>query len=343
MGPERDAVLILTNEDDHAADAVERGLAEAAIPTMRWDPGGVPEVAAAGAWFDGRSWSRVGTRSGSGLRELSRVGVVWFRRPSAPHVSGPPTVASFVADQAVSLTTGLWSMLGAEWVNDIDAGVRASNKPRQLARAATLGWSVPETYVGNDPDEVARLWERTDGRMIVKPFTTLAVAGADGLRVPYTRPVRQADLRDTDGIWASPAIWQEAIQKEFELRITVVGDEVLAGAIDSQASARTRDDWRRYDFAHVAHTPYQLPEPIRTRCLSLVRSLGLRFGALDVIATPAGDYVFLEVNPFGQWLWMEQLCGLPIVAAHVRLFAELLRLAGNRAPSASAHETAATR
>lgn len=324
MGAERDTVLILTNEDDHAADEVERRLAGAAIPSLRWDPGNVPEISAAGAWFSRQAWSRVQTRSGSGVHDFARVGAVWFRRPSAPRVAGPAPIASFVADQASSLTTGIFSMLDAHWVNDVSAGLRASIKPLQLTVAARLGWSVPETYVGNDPNEVLRVWERTQGQLIVKPFTVASVEGAGGPRVPYTRPVTPADLRDTEGIWASPAIWQQAVPKAFELRITVVGDETFAGAIDSQASERTRHDWRRYDFERVAHTPYQLPEAARDRCVALLRAFGLRFGAIDVIATPTGEFVFLEVNPFGQWLWMEQLCGLPIAEAHVRLFGKLL-------------------
>ena len=324
MGNEREAVLILTNEDDHAADAVEEGLARARIPTIRWDPGTVPEIAAAGAWFHDGAWTRLRWRSGAGTHDLSRVGVVWVRRPSPPKIHGLPEVVAFVAEEATSLGLGLWSVMQAAWVNDVTAGRRAGSKPLQLAVASEVGWQTPETYIGNDPEEVRRLWERTAGRVIMKPFTLAAVPGPLGLRAPYTRRLSPADLEDQDAIWASPAIWQEAIDKAFELRITVVGEDVWAGAIDSQASDRTRDDWRRYDFEKVAHSAYEVPETVRDRCLALVTALGLRFGAIDVIVTPDGRYVFLEINPFGQWLWMEQLCGLPIATSHVKLFKNLL-------------------
>jgi glutathione synthase/RimK-type ligase-like ATP-grasp enzyme len=231
-----------------------------------------------------------------------------------------------VGDEALSLTTGLWSIIDAEWVSDLDAGRRAASKPLQLACAAALGWRTPETYIGNDPNEVRRVWQRTRGRVVVKPFVLAGVPLDGSVRVPYTRPLERHDLADDDRIWASPAIWQEAIEKSFELRITVVGEQVFAGAIDSQASERTRNDWRRYDFDQVRHTPFELPVEHQARSRSIVKELGLRFGALDVIVTPAGEYVFLEINPFGQWLWMEQLCGLPIAAAHVGLFQELLAL-----------------
>jgi pyruvate carboxylase len=47
----------------------------------------------------------------------------------------------------------------------------------------------------------------------------------------------------------------------------------------------------------------------------LMRSLGLRFGALDFLVTPEGEWVFLEVNPNGQRAFVEQATGLPIAAA----------------------------
>ncbi|MBI3751774.1 MAG: RimK domain-containing protein ATP-grasp [Chloroflexi bacterium] len=324
MATDRDTVLVLTNEQDHAADAVACKLTNRAIRTIRWDPGNVPGVAAAGAWFDRRRWKALQYRTGAGVIDLARVGVVWVRRPSVPVVGGPPEVAAFVVDESASLTNGLWSILAAEWINDLTAGRRASSKPLQLQLATSVGWKVPLTYIGNDPVEVRRLRARCGGQMIMKPFTTAAVPLAGTLRVPYTRLVGGADLRDDDAIWRCPAIWQEAIPKAFELRITVVGDHVLAGAIDSQASTRTRDDWRRYDFENVAHAAHDLPEHIRAQALALVSALGLRFGAIDAVVRPDGQYVFLEINPFGQWLWMEQLCGLPIADAHAALFASLL-------------------
>ena len=103
---DRDTVLILTNEDDHAADAVVHRLTGERIPTLRWDPGSVPAIAAAGASFRDGAWSRLQWRSGAGTRDLARVGVVWVRRPSPPQVNGPPE-GLVHCGRATSLTTGL--------------------------------------------------------------------------------------------------------------------------------------------------------------------------------------------------------------------------------------------
>ena len=96
-----------------------------------------------------------------------------------------------------------------------------------------------------------------------------------------------------------------------------MGERVFAAEIASQSSARTRHDWRHYDVDSTPHTVHQLPPAIERACITLVRSLGLVYGAIDFVLTPDGEYVFLEINPNGQYLWIEHLTGLPITAAIV--------------------------
>ena len=96
---------------------------------------------------------------------------------------------------------------------------------------------------------------------------------------------------------------------------------VFAAAIRSQESRLLRHDWRHHhEFASSQfYTAYRLPAKIERLCVRLVRALGLCFGALDLILTPQGEYVFLEVNPNGQWAWIEDFTGLPISDAIAEL------------------------
>ena len=105
---------------------------------------------------------------------------------------------------------------------------------------------------------------------------------------------------------------QEYVPKKLEFRVTVVGHQVLACAIYSQDSERTKDDWRRYDFAKVKHENRVLPEDINIALLRLMDKCCLTYGAMDMILTPEGEYFFLEVNPSGQYEWIENLTKLPI-------------------------------
>jgi glutathione synthase/RimK-type ligase-like ATP-grasp enzyme len=110
--------------------------------------------------------------------------------------------------------------------------------------------------------------------------------------------------------------FQERLPKALELRVTVVGNRVMAAAIDSQALPRAREDWRREGVALIeAWQPYTLPEPVQTRVLKLMDALGLNYGAFDFIVTPEGRHVFLEVNPSGEFMWLMHYPGLPIAEA----------------------------
>ena len=114
-----------------------------------------------------------------------------------------------------------------------------------------------------------------------------------------------------EDIVCAPGIFQEYVPKRVETRITIVGDEVFASEIDSQSNPATIHDWRR-DFANTRYRTHELPVAVAKKCLDFVRMLNLKFGALDFVIRPDGAYVFLEINPNGQWLWIENLTGLPI-------------------------------
>jgi glutathione synthase/RimK-type ligase-like ATP-grasp enzyme len=104
------------------------------------------------------------------------------------------------------------------------------------------------------------------------------------------------------------------VLKDYELRVTVMGEHVLAVKIRSQETTEGRLDWRRaYDG--LAMEPYSLSPAVADHCRQLVRRLGLVFGCLDFIVTPAGEYVFLEVNEMGQFLFVERYTGLPLLDA----------------------------
>ena len=131
----------------------------------------------------------------------------------------------------------------------------------------------------------------------------------------YTTRVEAGDLADDAALAACPALYQEEIPKAYELRVTVVGERVLACRIDSAAVEAARVDWRAAGRDAVPHTAVELDEPLAARCRALTRRLGLRMAGLDLIVTPAGEAVFLELNAAGQWAWIEEATGLPIAAA----------------------------
>lgn len=191
------------------------------------------------------------------------------------------------------------------------------NKLHQLRLAASLGFAIPRTRVTNDPDALLDFYETSTRRLISKKAIPLA-NWRHGERVQaYTHPIEPADILRYQTVRYTPVVFQENIPKLFELRVTVVGDQIFCAAIDSHASHRVATDWRHYldlggERMYSVHT---LPPVVHSRCIQLLKSLGLSYGAIDLILTPEGEYFFLEINPGGQWGWIENYTGMPISQA----------------------------
>ena len=134
----------------------------------------------------------------------------------------------------------------------------------------------------------------------------------------FTTPVSTKDVKNINSVKYAPTLLQEYIPKKIEIRATIFGNKIFAAEIHSQQNPLTKDDWRHCN-ANVDYLPHILPKKIEQLCFRLVHGFGLVFGAIDLILTPQGKYVFLELNPNGQWIWIEKLTGLPMINALVNL------------------------
>jgi glutathione synthase/RimK-type ligase-like ATP-grasp enzyme len=132
--------------------------------------------------------------------------------------------------------------------------------------------------------------------------------------------VKPEDLADLSGLSICPATFQELLPKSLEIRVTVVGNRVMSAAIDSQVSARAAHDWRR-DGVRMIHDwqHYQLPLDVEEKILRVMDHFSLNYGAIDIILTPDGRHVFIELNPCGEFFWLERAPGLPISDAIAEL------------------------
>ncbi len=322
-------VLIVTQAFDPTTEYLLPYLERAGLRWCRWDPGTVPTASTAsmqlvaGRWCEGT----ITLEDGVEVR-LDDVGVIWYRRPSIQHAPGTTPTASltrFLNIETRWFLTGFWECVPRPMVNRPHAGNYASIKAVQLQTAAGLGFTVPRTCMGNAPGAVQQVWHDTEGQLVVKGFEQALVQVDDGSeRMLYTSPVAADDLADVASLRACPSIWQAYVPKRVEIRATVFGHTVLAAEIHSQHSPLSQHDWRRYDLEHTPYLPHTLPAAVATRCIQLLRTYGLVYGAIDLILSPDGTYTFLELNPFGQWAWVQDLCGLPIAEAHCQLFRMLI-------------------
>jgi glutathione synthase/RimK-type ligase-like ATP-grasp enzyme len=163
--------------------------------------------------------------------------------------------------------------------------------------------------------EVRRFFAAVNGRMIFKVMTdpflgavTVSRKYPEEYLEPYqtmTTMIGETELELLESVSLVPCLFQEYVPKALEIRVTVIGSELFAAEIHSQADERTSLDWRHYDV-DIPYAEAKLPAEVADRCLALVKSYGLNFSSLDLILTPDGRYVFVENNPNGQFMFIEQ-------------------------------------
>jgi glutathione synthase/RimK-type ligase-like ATP-grasp enzyme len=143
----------------------------------------------------------------------------------------------------------------------------------------------------------------------------LVASDAEEQHMVFTTLLEESDLADDESLTACPALDQRLIEKAFELRVTVVGDSVFTCRIDSQSTDDGTVDWRHAVSSGVGLEAHELDPQVARMCVALTRRLGLEFAGIDLIVTPGGDHVFLELNAAGTWAWVQRSAGLPIAAA----------------------------
>jgi hypothetical protein len=250
---------------------------------------------------------------------LSDIDSVWWRvKPY--YIRGSlkrkgKAVSEFLHREWRSLLESLEFFTGnARWVNPRMADLRARNKPAQLLMAKQIGFHIPDTLISNDPVLAFNFLNRHES--IFKVLTWYFEYPDKAI---FTSKITNNHIKsDLQSVRLTPGIFQQRIEKSYELRVTVAGCEIFCVKIDSQANEYTLLDWRR-DQCNVNYFAHSLPSNIENLILKMNERLGLLYATYDLIVTPTGQYVFLEVNPTGQWLWLEEKTGVPISRSIARL------------------------
>ncbi|MEV5881420.1 ATP-grasp ribosomal peptide maturase [Streptomyces sp. NPDC052020] len=311
---EEKPVLVATEADDITADMVITELNRRDVPVVRFNPADIGEDLTVSARFGPCPASAVGqVRTPSRTADLARVRAVYWRRPewpTFPHLS--PDDSRFAAAQVrYGLGGTLYALNGPLWVNHPLRIAAADYKPGQLALAQQLGFTVPPTLVTND-SAVAREFIRTQGEVIFKTLRWTPYA-RDGVPVTgWATPVTADEIDDS--VRVTPHLFQARVDKVADVRALIVGRHTFAVRIDSDLL-----DWRK-DYSALTYTVEHLPHRVDKALHAYLNRLELVSGSFDLAVDRAGDYWWLELNPNGQWGWLEAETGLPMSAA----FADLL-------------------
>ena len=235
---------------------------------------------------------------------------VWFRRTKLPEVKDlPREETAYVSGEIEGFFKNLFSILPAKWLSSPAAVYEAENKLLQLKTAQRLGFIIPDTLITNSKEQLIEFYQANNRDIIIKPISQTRISYRENSAFIFTNRVPQNLMEQIEQFDLIPCIFQRNIPKEYEIRATVVGEKVFAAAVYSQTDDETKIDWRRKRLEFVK---IQLPAEIQNLCVQLLKELNLGFGAIDLIKTPSGEYVFLEINPNGQWVWIENQTGQKI-------------------------------
>lgn len=313
------ACLLVTDEFEPTADQLVLALGALGVRVVRWNLDRFPVGSSLSfSLAGGESSMRLAT--GAASIDLEEVGSVWCRGFKATGFPGDLSQGDrqFAEVECQRAMDALLALGDATWVNHPEAFRRASSKPAQLAAASAIGLQIPRTLISNDPDAILAWIRESHAPVVYKTLSQFATLEAG--RSVFTTRVTEELLRNIDEIVLTPGIFQEEVPKSHELRVTVVGTRSFVGRINSQARPETGLDWRHRPF-EIESEPARLPPDLESRVQELMRHFGLRYAALDFIVTPEGAHVFLEINPAGQYMWVEARTGMPITAELAKLLA----------------------
>lgn len=310
-------ILVISHAGDDHATGVLDALRRIGHPAVLLDTASFPRDACLTQRFGPHPPQF--SMNGRGPRiDFAECRVAWWRRPQPFTLDDgiDPATISFAYTECHEAVGGLWAALELRWVNPPALDELAHHKPYQLAAATAVGLTVPRTVITNDPEAARELIEELGPeRTVYKTF----LATEDHWR--ETRVVRPDELQLLDRVRLAPVIFQEFVPASADLRVTVMGELLFATAIAPAPGGYSLD--YRMDIAGAAFAPTELPRVTVARLQRLMRRLGLVYGAIDLRLTPDGEYVFLEINPAGEWRFVEERTGQPLTETMASLLAAM--------------------
>lgn len=256
--------------------------------------------------------------SGKESLQSCNIKSVWYRRPNHFNLSIADPIQKDYAEREIrSFLENVWSGLESEkcisFLSQPSQIEKARKKLSQLTLALQYGMRIPKTIVTNNPKEALTFHKTCHDGMIFKAVNNEFLNyGKKSYNIPTTL-INTKHLENINLIKKNPVIFQELIQKNHELRVTVVGKKIFPIKIDSQKNPLTVVDWRNpLCIDKLDHKVTTIDSKTEAFCFKMLRVLGLRFGAFDFIVDKTGKLYFLEVNPNGQWYWLEDMTGVLI-------------------------------
>lgn len=302
-------ILLVTNKRDITTDYIVRELRKREVDYYRLNTESLANYECSIGYETLNDW-RIGNVNGS------QVQSAYFRRPSPPEYTNTSETSEneYIASEWLAFLKSIYARLEGKWFNSPISIALAEDKPKQLLLAKEARFKVPSGLITNVANDIIQ--KTGNNGLIIKPIKQGLIEGKDE-KVIFTSRIPEVNTEHTSAISQVPSIFQQEIVKKFDVRVTVVGKQIFPVAIWSQDAEQTRVDWRKGGKIDLRHQVIELPTGIAKSCIELTSKLNLKFGAIDLICDQEDNYWFLEINPNGQWAWIENRTDLPIASAIV--------------------------
>ena len=301
--------LLVTAKNDSTSDYLERAFLNKNCSRVNLDEERIPKIfldplSKKHGWIEAENNQKI---------KVNEISSIVLRRPRLPLIDANDEAKNRFFDREIlhSIRAFLEST-NALWMNHPDANSSASSKPRNLYFAQKYGLNVPSSLISSDLKEISN-WVKKHKNCVIKSISHGLIDDIDNPKMAFTKRLSQNFNIKKDVIPGVPIFLQDEINKIYDIRLTIVGNITFSAALPSNKEIV---DWRAYDNS-TRWERFNLPEGIINACLKLCKKLNLEFAAIDLVMDYKNQFYFLELNPNGQWVWLEEECDLEISDAIV--------------------------
>ncbi len=304
-------ILIVSYTGDEHATFVQREAKKSGFKVVVFDSSVYPASSEISFRYD--KFSKFFFRLGKKMLNTGEICGVWWRRPNGlKKTKKQDPMDLYINLESEMVIRSVRDFLPkVNWISDPEATRLACRKPVQLQIAQNIGLKIPETCITNSPTEFKSFLDRLGNKQLtMKPVGTALMRlspnskdDSRGNRVVFTKVIDpKVILSNIHMIRNCPVIFQEAIKKDCDIRVTVIDNDVFAAEIVLDGCKETDNlDWRNYAGKRI-YKKHILPNSISKKCVKITKLLGLRFGCIDLAFSSSNGYTFFEINPQGQWL-----------------------------------------
>ncbi len=307
-------ILLVTNTEDKTADYLERNTKNSFLRfnTEKF----LTEYKLS---YSNSGFELQHVLSGKIVTNQNLKGVI-YRRPTYPDVSaddGSTKLQEELRNEARIIYESILGSIDTRWISEPYSVRKAENKLLQLKYARNVGLSTPKTIVSNDKNQVEEFLRTANSRLCIKPMHLGIFEIKDEIYIPYNTIISYEDISAVDNY---PTLIQEYVEKQYEVRVVIIGEAVFSIRIDSQKNADTKFDWRTNNCMAVEYSITEIPFEIENKCKQLMSEFNVNFASMDLAINENGEYVFLDLNPNGQWAWLDELLNLNMTNAFIDFF-----------------------